>query len=110
MTGPAWTPSIILRRGSQQPMARAVNTVEGAVSLVRAVREVKTASNDFCGADLRQTTLESTLLEGVRWDAETTWPEKWEECIRRASLLTGEDGGVLIVGAEPHDSAVGVDA
>ncbi|MEU6681507.1 hypothetical protein ABZ906_45865, partial [Streptomyces sp. NPDC046925] len=48
-------------------------------------------------------------LQGARPDAATSWPSPWEAGVRRASLLEGEEG-VLVIEAEPHDSAVPADA
>jgi hypothetical protein len=80
-----------------------------ADALVRARTEVEAASSDFTGADLRDAELEGVPLQGVRWDAATIWPALWEATVRRASLPQGDDG-VLVIAAEPHDSAVPADA
>ncbi|WP_327667985.1 MULTISPECIES: hypothetical protein [unclassified Streptomyces] len=81
-----------------------------AKSLSRAVAEVEKASNNFIGADLGSADLEGVLLKGIRWDADTCWPQQWETLIRRASLPAVDEDGVLIVIAEPCDSAVPADA
>ncbi|NBM19534.1 hypothetical protein GUY61_28925 [Streptomyces sp. GC420] len=81
-----------------------------AVALSRAVAEVEKISSDFVGADLRHANMDGVLLEGIRWDAATIWPEGWEALIRRASLPVGGEHGILIIAAEPHDSVLPADA
>ncbi|WAZ19720.1 hypothetical protein STRCI_000795 [Streptomyces cinnabarinus] len=81
-----------------------------ADALARAVAEVERASSDFVGADLSGAKLDGVLLEGILWDATTVWPGNWESLVRRASLPSGEEQGVLIVAAEPSDSAVPAEA
>ncbi|MFB6675089.1 hypothetical protein ACFCWG_22280 [Streptomyces sp. NPDC056390] len=83
---------------------------ERARVLSRATAEVEKASNDFIGADLSGANLDGVLLEGVRWDAATCWPQQWETLIRRASLPAADEGGVLVVTAEPHDSVIPAEA
>ncbi len=80
-----------------------------ALTLSRAVGAVVEASSDFTGVDLRHARLDGVPLAGIRWDAATIWPDAWAELIRRASLPEDEDGEVLIVAAEPNDSAVPAD-
>ncbi|WP_328869417.1 hypothetical protein OHT76_04510 [Streptomyces sp. NBC_00287] len=77
-----------------------------ADALARVVAEVERASSDFVGADLSGAKLDGVLLEGILWDDTTVWPENWETLIRRASLPSGAEQGVLIVAAEPSDTAV----
>ncbi|WP_257231495.1 hypothetical protein [Streptomyces sp. Rer75] len=77
-----------------------------AMALSRAVAEVEKISNDFVGADLRHANLDGVLLEGIRWDAATIWPDGWEALIRRASLPVGGEHGVLVIAAEPDDSVI----
>ncbi|MEU1789185.1 hypothetical protein ABZ553_25620 [Streptomyces sparsogenes] len=81
-----------------------------AVDLSRAVAEVEKISSDFVGADLRDAHLDGVLLEGIRWDAATMWPDGWEALIRRASLPVSGERGILIVVGETHESAVPADA
>ncbi|MFF7656712.1 hypothetical protein ACFZCY_44085 [Streptomyces sp. NPDC007983] len=81
-----------------------------AMALSRAVAEVEKISNDFVGADLRQANLDGVLLEGIRWDAATVWPEGWEALVRRASLPVGGEHGILVVAAEPDDSVIPAEA
>ncbi|WP_079153864.1 hypothetical protein [Streptomyces malaysiensis] len=77
-----------------------------AAALSRAVAEVERISSDFIGADLHDANLDEVLLEGIRWDASTVWPDGWEALIRQVSVPVGEGSGVLVVAAEPDDSAV----
>ncbi|WP_327434717.1 hypothetical protein [Streptomyces sp. NBC_01236] len=78
--------------------------------LAKAVVEVERASSDFVGADLSCAKLDGVLLEGILWDATTVWPGEWETLIRRASLPSGEEQGVLIVAAEPSDTVIHAEA
>ncbi|MER5766499.1 hypothetical protein [Streptomyces sp. NPDC001985] len=82
---------------------------QSAQSLLAAVVETEEAGDDFRGADLSAVALEGVRLEGIRWDAGTVWPPGWERRIWRVSLATGDGPGVLVVGPEPHDSAVAAD-
>ncbi|MEU0574741.1 hypothetical protein [Dermacoccus nishinomiyaensis] len=81
-----------------------------ALSLLGAVASVKEAGTDFRAADLQTMDLTGLPLVGIRWDQETIWPPAWEERILRASSATDDDLGGLVVGPQPHDSTVGVDA
>ncbi|MFC8512773.1 hypothetical protein [Streptomyces sp. NPDC057257] len=81
-----------------------------ADALARAVAEVERASTDFVGADLSSARLDGVLLEGILWDATTAWPGEWETLVRRASLPSGEDVGILVVAAEPCDHAIHAEA
>lgn len=81
-----------------------------ADALARAVAEVERAGNDFVGADLTSAKLDGVPLEGILWDATTLWPAQWETRVRRASLPSGAEQGVLVVAAEGHDSVVHADA
>ncbi|MEU1711013.1 hypothetical protein ABZ478_37990 [Streptomyces sp. NPDC005706] len=81
-----------------------------ADALARVVAEVERASNDFVGADLTSAKLDDVPLEGVLWDATTLWPAQWETRVRRASLPSDEEQGVLVVAAEGCDSVVHADA
>jgi hypothetical protein len=83
---------------------------DAANTLAQAIREVERASNDFIGADLRNVKLDGVLLEGVLWDFTTKWPPHWETRVRRASFLSDEELGVLVVAAEGCDTAVHADA
>jgi hypothetical protein len=76
--------------------------------LAKAVDEVERASSDFVGADLRSAKLDGVLLKGILWDETTVWPGEWETLIRRASLPSGDEQGVLIVAAEPSDTVIHV--
>ncbi|MGW1761680.1 hypothetical protein [Streptomyces mirabilis] len=78
--------------------------------LAKAVAEVEWACSDFVGADLSSAKLDGVLLKGILWDATTVWPGQWETLIRRASLPSDEEQGILIVAVEPSDSAVHVEA
>ncbi|WP_405901824.1 hypothetical protein OG696_41010 [Streptomyces sp. NBC_00656] len=80
-----------------------------ALSLSRAVAEVEEASTDFRGADLQQVNLDGVDLEGIRWDASTSWPSEWTERIWEASLAASTGEGELVVGAKPSDSTVPAD-
>ncbi|MFF8955547.1 hypothetical protein [Streptomyces sp. NPDC014894] len=80
-----------------------------ALSLLSAVTEAEEAGHDFRGADLREVVLDGVGLAGVRWDAGTRWPPGWEERMWRASAATDDELGVLVVGPEPHGSAVAAD-
>ncbi|MFJ6566093.1 hypothetical protein ACIQNU_01615 [Streptomyces sp. NPDC091292] len=80
-----------------------------ALALSQAATEVERLSSDFVGADLRGANLDGVLLEGIRWDAATLWPARWEELIRRVSLPADGDDGVLVITAEPHESAIPAD-
>ncbi|WP_329344529.1 hypothetical protein OG866_41040 [Streptomyces sp. NBC_00663] len=77
-----------------------------ADALAKAVAEVERASSDFVGADLSTAKLDGVRLEGILWDDTTQWPREWEDLIRRASLPSGEEHGVLIVAAEPSDTVI----
>ncbi|MGI5455608.1 hypothetical protein ACQEWB_21015 [Streptomyces sp. CA-249302] len=81
-----------------------------ADALARAVAEVERASTDFIGADLGNARLDGVLLEGILWDATTTWPGEWATLIRRASLPSGAERGVLVIAAEPCDHAIHAEA
>ncbi|MGW3853037.1 hypothetical protein [Streptomyces fagopyri] len=81
-----------------------------ADALARVVAEVERASNDFVGADLTSAKLDDVPLEGIRWDATTLWPAHWQTRVRRASLPSDEEQGVLVVAAEGCDSVVHADA
>lgn len=81
-----------------------------ADTLARVVAEVERASNDFVGADLTSAKLDDVPLEGILWDATTLWPAQWETRMRRASLPSDEEQGVLVVAAEGCDSVVHADA
>ncbi|MFF7843962.1 hypothetical protein ACFZC6_35025 [Streptomyces ossamyceticus] len=83
---------------------------EYADALVKAVAEVERASNDFVGADLTNAKLDDVPLEGILWDATTLWPARWETRVRRASLPSGEEHGVLVVAAEGCDFVIHADA
>ncbi|WP_326800577.1 hypothetical protein OIE49_00745 [Streptomyces sp. NBC_01788] len=83
---------------------------EDADALARAVAEVERASNDFVGADLTNAKLEGVLLEGILWDHTTLWPTQWETRVRRASLPSDEEEGVLVVAAEESDSVIHAEA
>ncbi|MBP5910811.1 hypothetical protein F3K40_44615 [Streptomyces sp. LBUM 1478] len=87
-----------------------VQSCEYADALVKAVAEVERASNDFVGADLTNAKLDDVPLEGILWDATTLWPAQWETRVRRASLPSGEEQGVLVVAAEGCDVVVHADA
>ncbi|MFJ5262371.1 hypothetical protein ACIQAC_18085 [Streptomyces sp. NPDC088387] len=78
--------------------------------VARAVTEVERASSDFVGADLSGAKLDGVLLEGILWDATTVWPGEWESLVRRASLPSSEERGVLIVAAEPSDTVLHAEA
>ncbi|NUR38982.1 MAG: hypothetical protein HOV73_02685 [Streptomyces sp.] len=77
-----------------------------ADALAKAVAEVERASSDFVGADLSTAKLDGVRLEGILWDDSTQWPREWEDLIRRASLPSGEERGVLIVAAEPSETVI----
>ncbi|NUR38564.1 MAG: hypothetical protein HOV73_00580, partial [Streptomyces sp.] len=77
-----------------------------ADALAKAVAEVERASSDFVGADLSTAKLDGVRLEGILWDDTTQWPGEWEDLIRRASLPSGEERGVLIVAAEPSETVI----
>ncbi|MFF6881212.1 hypothetical protein ACFY9S_38845 [Streptomyces sp. NPDC012474] len=81
-----------------------------ADALARAVTEVERASSEFVGADLSSAKLDGVLLEGILWDATTVWPGEWESLIRRASLPSSEEQGVLIVAAEPSETILHAEA
>ncbi|MEU0109478.1 hypothetical protein ABZ313_29550 [Streptomyces sp. NPDC006251] len=81
-----------------------------ADALAKAVAEVERASSDFVGADLSSAKLDGVLLEGILWDATTVWPGEWESLVRRASLPSGEEQGVLIVAAEPSETVIHAEA
>ncbi|WP_232838700.1 hypothetical protein [Streptomyces geranii] len=81
-----------------------------ADALARVVAEVEQASNDFVGADLTGAKLDDVPLEGILWDATTLWPAQWETRVRRASLPSDEEQGVLVVAAEGCGSVVHADA
>ncbi|MFE9769531.1 hypothetical protein ACFYPC_34270 [Streptomyces sp. NPDC005808] len=81
-----------------------------ADALAGVVAEVERASNDFVGADLTGAKLDDVPLEGILWDATTLWPAQWETRVRRASLPSDEEQGVLVVAAEGCDSVVHADA
>ncbi|WP_427918685.1 hypothetical protein [Streptomyces sp. cg40] len=83
---------------------------EQANALAKAVGEVERASSDFVGADLSDAKLEGVLLEGILWDAATIWPGGWESLVRRASLPSTEDQGVLVIAAEPSSTMLHVEA
>jgi len=78
--------------------------------LANAVAEIEWASSDFVGADLSSAKLEGVRLEGILWDHTTAWPGGWETLIRRASLPSDEQRGILIIAAEPLDTAVHAEA
>ncbi|MFI1415617.1 hypothetical protein ACH4Y0_37705 [Streptomyces sp. NPDC020707] len=81
-----------------------------ADALARVVAEVERASNDFVGADLTSAKLDDVPLEGILWDATTLWPAQWETRVRRASLPSDEEQGVLVVAVTGCDSAIHADA
>ncbi|MFD7713817.1 hypothetical protein ACFV6E_24860 [Streptomyces sp. NPDC059785] len=81
-----------------------------ADALARTVAEVERASSDFIGADLSGAKLDGVLLEGILWDDTTVWPEDWESLIRRASLPSSEEQGVLVVSAEPSGTVLHAEA
>ncbi|WP_428949800.1 hypothetical protein [Streptomyces sp. cg35] len=80
-----------------------------AMTLLWATAEVEWAGHGLVGVDLREGDLQGVRFEGIRWDAATSWPQLWETLIRRASRPATDEGGVLIVSAEPHDSVVAAD-
>ncbi|WP_244177245.1 hypothetical protein [Streptomyces albus] len=79
---------------------------EEADALARVAAEVEQASNDFVGADLTNAKLDGVLLEGILWDHTTLWPTQWESRVRRASLPSDEEEGVLVIAAEGSESVV----
>ncbi|MFJ9432634.1 hypothetical protein ACIRQY_23675 [Streptomyces sp. NPDC101490] len=81
-----------------------------AHDLSRAVAVVEAVSNDFTGEDLRQVDLSGVSLAGVLWNASTVWPEAWESFVIRASAPEGTEPGVLVVTADPCDTAASADA
>ncbi|HET9379533.1 MAG TPA: hypothetical protein VFP69_01715 [Streptomyces sp.] len=83
---------------------------EEADALARAVSEVERASNDFTGADLRHAKLDGIVLDGILWDATTLWPPHWETRVRRSSLPSDAEHGILVVACEGRGTAVHADA
>ncbi|WP_404199735.1 hypothetical protein [Streptomyces tauricus] len=81
-----------------------------ADALAKVVAEVERASNNFIGADLTNAKLDDVPLEGILWDATTLWPAHWETRVRRASLPSDEEQGVLVIAAKGCDSVVHADA
>lgn len=81
-----------------------------AKALAKAVAEVERASSDFVGADLSDAKLDGVLLEGILWDATTVWPAQWGALVRRASLPSEAEHGVLVIAAEPSGTMVHADA
>ncbi len=54
------------------------------------VETLRTAVNDFTGADLRDVDLTDVLLDGVRWSTTTEWPSRWIEQVERSSAYLGD--------------------
>lgn len=75
--------------------------------LIRITNVVEQASNDFCGADLRDASLHGIPLDGVLWDLGTEWPPEWECHIRDSSVPAGDNYGVLVI---EHSSVIRSDA
>ncbi|MFF3555025.1 hypothetical protein ACWD4V_18020 [Streptomyces tsukubensis] len=79
-----------------------------AVRLSRTVGRVQDAACDFRGEDLRVVELDDVPLAGVRWNTATTWPQEWEDRIRRVSSPSAP--GTYVIKAEPEPSSVAADA
>ena len=95
----------------QQHLQRQSAVARGeAGALALTIAEVERASNDFLGADLRNAKLDGVRLEGILWDAATLWPEQWATRICRASCVSDDAQGVLVVTAEGSPTAIHAEA
>ncbi|MFJ3310896.1 hypothetical protein ACIPSA_49805 [Streptomyces sp. NPDC086549] len=74
-----------------------------ALDLKRTLATLKDAKDSFLAADLRAAAhVEQAEFVGVRWDAQTQWPDdEWEARMRRASRELPPGSGIFVVVGEP---------
>ena len=100
----AWLGAAEVAQDIADDLARLATEAE---QLAQVAATVEQASNDFCGADLRNARLHGVPLDGVLWDLGTEWPEDWERHIRESSVPTDGMYGVLVI---EHPTAIRSDA
>ncbi|MFJ4767620.1 hypothetical protein ACIP88_00685 [Streptomyces uncialis] len=63
-------------------------------------------SDDFTRAGLTRAPLKDVCLQGVLWDAATTWPDGWEPHIRHASRPSDDDEDTLVIASDPQRTPI----